>query len=103
MGDVKASGRPLHGVRILPLGRPFRASADRARVVDAGRGRPQVHICPLYVVHETRVAECDSATNKCVMIQPTDIRCDGFTARPHSCPTGSSANAIACPTSRARA
>jgi hypothetical protein len=44
--------------------------------------------CPLFVVHETRVAECDNTTNKCVMIQPEDIRCGGFTRNAHSCPSG---------------
>ena len=44
--------------------------------------------CPLYVIHETRVAQCNTATNKCEMIQPEDIHCGGFTRNPHSCPTG---------------
>jgi len=44
--------------------------------------------CPLYVIHETRVAQCNTTTNKCEMIQPEDIHCGGFTRNPHSCPTG---------------
>lgn len=46
------------------------------------------HVCPLYVIHETRVAQCNTATNKCEMIQPENIHCGGFTRNPHSCPTG---------------
>jgi hypothetical protein len=46
--------------------------------------------CPMYVVHDTRVAECDGATKKCEMVQPEDIRCGGFMAPAfqHSCPDG---------------
>jgi hypothetical protein len=47
-------------------------------------------ICPLYVVNDTRVAQCDFAKHQCQMIQPTDIHCGGFIApaRQHQCPTG---------------
>jgi hypothetical protein len=45
-------------------------------------------ICPLYIVNDTRVAECSSSTHKCEMIDPTAIRCGGFVAHPHQCPTG---------------
>lgn len=47
-------------------------------------------ICPAYVVHDTRVAQCDFQTHQCQMIAPTDIHCGGFIApaRQHHCPTG---------------
>jgi len=45
---------------------------------------PQV--CPQHVVLETRVAQCNFATNHCEMIQPEDIHCGGFIAHTHQCP-----------------
>lgn len=47
-------------------------------------------ICPLFVVDDTRVAQCDFGTHQCQMIDPTQIRCGGFIApsRQHQCPTG---------------
>jgi hypothetical protein len=44
--------------------------------------------CPLHVIHETRVAQCDTGSHQCAMIEPTDIRCGGFTTNPHHCPSG---------------
>src|SRR5262245_26827916 len=44
------------------------------------------HVCPLHVILETRVAQCDQDTGHCAMIEPTDIRCGGFTMHPHACP-----------------
>jgi hypothetical protein len=45
-------------------------------------------MCPMFMVHDTRVAQCNTTTNKCEMIQPTDIKCGGFVAHPHACPSG---------------
>jgi hypothetical protein len=45
-------------------------------------------MCPMYIVDDTRVAECNTGTNKCEMVEPTAIRCGGFTRNPHSCPKG---------------
>ena len=44
--------------------------------------------CPLYVIDDTRVAECNTSTKKCEMVDPSTIRCGGFTVNPHSCPSG---------------
>ena len=46
--------------------------------------------CPLFVVHDTRVAQCDIPHHQCQMIDPTQIRCGGFIApaMQHKCPTG---------------
>ncbi len=46
--------------------------------------------CPLFVVHDTRVAQCDIPNHQCQMIDPTQIRCGGFIAPAlqHQCPTG---------------
>jgi hypothetical protein len=44
--------------------------------------------CPLFVIHDTRVAQCDTATRQCKMIAPEDIHCGGFVFNLHSCPEG---------------
>lgn len=52
--------------------------------------RCKVHnmMCPMYMVHDTRVAQCNTGTHKCEMVEPEDIRCGGFTMNPHACPDG---------------
>ena len=45
-------------------------------------------VCPLAVILDTRVAQCNAGTKKCEMIQPEDIACGGFVMHPHQCPTG---------------
>jgi hypothetical protein len=56
---------------------------------------PQV--CPLFVVHDTRVAQCNFEKHACAMIAPEDITCGGFIApaMQHHCPTGFSCNLLA--------
>jgi hypothetical protein len=49
------------------------------------RPRP---ICPMYIVNDTRVAECNRATHKCEMVYIDQIACGGFIYRPHQCPAG---------------
>jgi hypothetical protein len=46
--------------------------------------------CPLLVVHDTRVAQCNFSTHSCEMIAPTSIACGGFIAPSlqHHCPEG---------------
>ena len=55
------------------------------------------HVCPLHLILETRVAQCNFATNTCQMIEPTDIRCGGFTTHPHHCPSGFSCQIATIP------
>ncbi len=43
-------------------------------------------ICPLAVILDRRVAQCNFASHQCEMVAPEDIRCGGFTAHPHQCP-----------------
>lgn len=45
-------------------------------------------ICAMYRVLDTRVAECDNATKRCVMIAPDQIACGGFIRNAHQCPDG---------------
>jgi hypothetical protein len=44
--------------------------------------------CPLYVIKDTRVAECSNASHKCEMVAIEDIQCGGFIGNAHACPTG---------------
>jgi hypothetical protein len=45
-------------------------------------------ICALYAIHDTRVAQCNTATRACEMVQPAEIECGGFVANLHHCPSG---------------
>ncbi len=47
-------------------------------------------VCPLYVVKDSRVAQCDFTKHQCQMIDPTQIQCGGFidASLQHQCPTG---------------
>jgi len=48
------------------------------------------HVCPHHIVNDTRVAQCNSEKHQCEMIDPSQIRCEGFVlpAYQHHCPTG---------------
>lgn len=54
-------------------------------------------MCPMYIVHDTRVAQCNTAKKSCEMVQPEDIVCGGFTANPHACPEGYSCKGAGLP------
>ena len=45
-------------------------------------------MCPMYMVHDTRVAQCNTGTKACEMVKIEDIACGGHTMNPHSCPDG---------------
>lgn len=45
-------------------------------------------ICPMYIVLDSRVAECNRATQLCEMVAIDDIACGGFILHPHGCPDG---------------
>jgi hypothetical protein len=45
-------------------------------------------ICPLFLINDTRIAECNFATHKCEMIAPGDVHCAGFITPTHSCAAG---------------
>jgi hypothetical protein len=69
--------------------------AQRYETIYACQSQPTV--CPLFVVHDTRVAQCDFQAHSCKMIAPEDITCGGFIApsMQHHCPTGYSCNLLA--------
>ncbi len=45
-------------------------------------------MCPMYMVHDTRVAQCDTAKKQCKMFEIDEIKCGGFMMNSHQCPTG---------------
>ncbi|HEX8794583.1 MAG TPA: hypothetical protein VF765_26740 [Polyangiaceae bacterium] len=45
-------------------------------------------ICPMYMVLDTRVAECNRVSLLCEMVAIDDIACGGFILHPHACPDG---------------
>ena len=45
-------------------------------------------ICPLFLILDKRVAQCDTGAGKCQMVNPEDVRCGGFTTNPHKCAAG---------------
>jgi hypothetical protein len=50
---------------------------------------PQPHpVCPMFLVRDLRVPECDNATHLCTMVQPENVACGGFIRNAHRCPDG---------------
>jgi hypothetical protein len=47
-------------------------------------------VCPMFLIDDTRVAQCNTESKQCEMILPGDISCGGFVANPHTCPDGMS-------------
>lgn len=71
-----------------PNGWNVAVNKNHVKAYEASHACHQHTICPLYVILDTRVAECDVSNDKCVMVAPEDIRCGGFTTNPHECPKG---------------
>lgn len=74
-----------------PNGFLVAVNKDEVKAYDdnyACTARPK--FCPLFVVNDTRVAQCDGSAHQCQMIDPTQIRCEGFIAPAlqHHCPAG---------------
>jgi hypothetical protein len=71
------------------LGFAVAVNRDKIQAYEAsftcGESRP---ICPLYIVVDRRVAECDNATRRCTMISVDHIACGGFIRNQHHCPQG---------------
>lgn len=45
-------------------------------------------LCPQHLVVDDRVAQCDTTTKHCAMIEPTAIHCGGNILGAHACPDG---------------
>ncbi|HTQ45355.1 MAG TPA: hypothetical protein VMI75_21505 [Polyangiaceae bacterium] len=58
-------------------------------VYEKGGACTRAHpICPMYIVNDTRVPECNKLTHACEMVNVDDIVCGGFIVHPHECPVG---------------
>lgn len=51
-------------------------------------------MCPMFLVHDTRVAQCDSGSKQCKMFAVDEIKCGGFIMNAHQCPTGTACSHI---------
>jgi hypothetical protein len=71
-----------------PEGWKVAVNKSKVKTYDANHVCNEQIVCPMYVVDDTRVAECNTGTHKCQMIEPENIRCGGFTTNPHKCPKG---------------
>ncbi len=71
-----------------PNGWNVAVNKHKVKGYEAGHVCNEQIMCPLYVIDDTHVAECNTGTNKCTMVAPEDIKCGGFTTNPHKCPKG---------------
>lgn len=55
---------------------------------NATKCKVQNMMCPMYVVDDTRVAQCNTAKKQCEMVHVEDIACGGFIMNAHQCPDG---------------
>ncbi len=51
-------------------------------------------MCPMFLVHDTRVAQCDTGANVCKMFAVDQIKCGGFIRNAHHCPSGHSCSHV---------
>jgi hypothetical protein len=69
----------------------YKEAVNKSEVAayDAANACANPHpICPLYVINDTRVAECNFQSHECEMIDPAAIHCGGFINPSHQCPAG---------------
>jgi hypothetical protein len=71
-----------------PDGSDVAVNVHKVAAYESSHVCTQQQICPRHIIVETRVAECDNSTKKCVMIQPTDIHCGGNIRNAHACTSG---------------
>jgi hypothetical protein len=46
------------------------------------------NVCPIYLIVDRRVAECNRGSRRCELIDPEQIQCGGFIRDPHQCAPG---------------
>jgi hypothetical protein len=63
-------------------------NVDKVDAYEASGPKVCNMMCPMFMVDDTRVAQCDTAAHKCEMVQPDEITCGGFVANAHHCPDG---------------
>ncbi len=96
--DVDADCVAVEKAGCCPNGYLVAVNKDEVAAYDAKYAcKDTATICPQFVVHDTRVAQCDFATHACKMIAPEDIICGGFIApaMQHHCPDGYQCNLLA--------
>lgn len=72
-----------------PLGAYVAIHADGVAAYNAALGCERPHACPLILaLDDHSVAQCNVDTRACELVKVEDIRCDGFSINPHSCPSG---------------
>ena len=50
---------------------------------------PQAHpVCPMFIMRDMRVAQCDTAAHRCAMVRAEEIACGGSGTTQHHCPSG---------------
>lgn len=70
---------------------PTAVLGSKAAAYKASLSCAEHPICPLFVTRpDYSMAECNSATHKCELVKPADIKCGGFIApsAQHLCPDG---------------
>ena len=51
-------------------------------------------MCPMFLVHDTRVAQCDTGARVCKMFGVDEIQCGAFNVNSHHCPAGLSCSHV---------
>ena len=64
------------------------AKSSRTDYEDAHQCQNPPAVCPLALILDSRVAECNTGTQKCEMVDPATMACGGFTTNPHTCAAG---------------
>ena len=59
---------------------------------NAAKCKSPPQFCPLSIILDQRIAQCNAGTKKCEMVNAEDIKCGGFINHAHQCPTGYSCN-----------
>jgi len=80
---VPVGGCCQHGTKVAV--NSSSVSAYAASVQCTVTPRP---FCPLYIINDTRVAECNNTSKKCEMVAVDAIECNGFIRNSHKCPAG---------------
>jgi len=66
---------------------PTAVLGSKAGAYKASLACPDPLYCPLFLTKaDFSMPQCNVATKKCELVQPKDIKCQGFTVNPHACP-----------------
>lgn len=91
--DVDSDCKAVVENACCPNGRMEAVNKDHVADYKNSFTCPNPHpICPLYVMLDTRVPECNNGTHTCEMVAIDDISCGGFVRNQHQCPAGYDCN-----------